>query len=141
MPESPRYTYRQGKHEEARSVFARLAGVPADHSIINSEITEIEEREAEERSAGKAHWTEIFTGPGMLHRTLLGMALQAGQQLTGANFFFYYSTTIFKVSYYVPSLWRNHCDCISAYSRQVLGQGTRPWIRNCCKLGAGRIAL
>lgn len=32
----------------------------------------------------------------MLHRTLLGMILQAGQQLTGANFFFYYSTTIFK---------------------------------------------
>ena len=32
----------------------------------------------------------------MLYRTVLGMVLQAGQQLTGANFFFYYSTTIFK---------------------------------------------
>ncbi|RDW80960.1 general substrate transporter-11 [Coleophoma crateriformis] len=95
MPESPRFTYRQGKHEEARAVFARLAGVPTDHSIINEEIAEIEAKEVEERTAGKAHWTGIFTGPGMLHRTLLGMALQAGQQLTGANFFFYFSTTIF----------------------------------------------
>jgi SP family sugar:H+ symporter-like MFS transporter len=32
----------------------------------------------------------------MLYRTLLGMTLQAGQQLTGANFFFYYGTTIFR---------------------------------------------
>jgi len=31
----------------------------------------------------------------MAYRTILGMVLQAGQQLTGANFFFYYGTTIF----------------------------------------------
>ncbi|OTA20007.1 Low-affinity glucose transporter [Hortaea werneckii EXF-2000] len=31
----------------------------------------------------------------MAYRTLLGITLQALQQLTGANFFFYYGTTIF----------------------------------------------
>jgi SP family sugar:H+ symporter-like MFS transporter len=34
----------------------------------------------------------------MLYRTLLGMVLQAGQQLTGANYFFYYGTTIFSAT-------------------------------------------
>jgi len=34
----------------------------------------------------------------MLYRTRLGMALQAGQQLTGANYFFYYGTTIFAAT-------------------------------------------
>lgn len=32
----------------------------------------------------------------MLYRTILGMVLQMGQQLTGANFFFYYGTTVFS---------------------------------------------
>jgi MFS transporter, SP family, sugar:H+ symporter len=31
----------------------------------------------------------------MLYRIVLGMSLQSLQQLTGANYFFYYGTTIF----------------------------------------------
>lgn len=32
----------------------------------------------------------------MLYRIMLGMGLQMFQQLTGANYFFYYGTTIFR---------------------------------------------
>ena len=32
----------------------------------------------------------------MLYRIMLGMGLQMFQQLTGANYFFYYGTTIFQ---------------------------------------------
>jgi SP family sugar:H+ symporter-like MFS transporter len=32
----------------------------------------------------------------MLYRTILGMTIQAGQQMTGVNVFFFYGTTIFK---------------------------------------------
>jgi SP family sugar:H+ symporter-like MFS transporter len=32
----------------------------------------------------------------MLRRVMIGVVLQAGQQLTGANFFFYYGTTVFQ---------------------------------------------
>lgn len=32
----------------------------------------------------------------MLYRIALGVSLQALQQLTGANYFFYYGTVIFK---------------------------------------------
>lgn len=44
------------------------------------------------------HKAEVLTGPRMLYRTLLGIALMAGQQLTGANFFFYYGTSIFAAT-------------------------------------------
>ncbi|KAE8447186.1 hypothetical protein EG329_011017 [Mollisiaceae sp. DMI_Dod_QoI] len=97
LPESPRYAYRKGRHEEARETMARLQGVSMDSPLIDYEINEIEEKMLAENAAGGSHslW-EIFTGPRMMYRTLLGMTLQAGQQLTGANFFFYYGTTIFQ---------------------------------------------
>lgn len=96
MPESPRFAYRIGRVEEARRNMARLNGVSPNDELINQEIAEIEEKLIAERAGGDHPWYEIFTGPRMLYRTLLGMVLQAGQQLTGANYFFYYGTTIFK---------------------------------------------
>lgn len=95
MPESPRFAYRAGKTEEARIVMARLNGVAPDCDYMNAEIAEIEAQLAEERAVVKGNFWEIFTGPRMAYRTFLGMAMQAGQQLTGCNFFFYFGTTIF----------------------------------------------
>lgn len=95
LPESPRWAYRMGRHDEARRSMARLNGVDKDSPLVNDEIKEVEEKLDEERLAGRAKWYEVFTGPRMAYRTILGMVLQAGQQLTGANFFFYYGTTIF----------------------------------------------
>lgn len=95
MPESPRFAYRVGRIEEARATMARLNGVDPFSPLIEAEIAEIEEKLVAERAGGDHPLSEIFTGPRMMYRTLLGMTLQAGQQLTGANFFFYYGTTIF----------------------------------------------
>ncbi|KAI2602488.1 general substrate transporter [Hypoxylon sp. NC1633] len=96
LPESPRHAYRKGREEEARNTIARLAGVDPQHRSVHDQMTEICVKLDEEKTSGKANWYEIFTGPRMLYRTLLGIVLQAGQQLTGANFFFYYGTTVFK---------------------------------------------
>ncbi|KNG46371.1 hexose transporter [Stemphylium lycopersici] len=98
LPESPRYAYRKGKVEEARANMARLNGVEPHCAFIDSEIAEIQEKLEAESAGGDHPWHEIFTGPRMLYRTLLGMILQAGQQLTGANYFFYYGTTIFAAT-------------------------------------------
>ncbi|GAW17579.1 hypothetical protein ANO14919_070380 [Xylariales sp. No.14919] len=98
LPESPRFAYIKGRTDEARQTIARLAGVDENDPMVNSQITQIRVKLEEEATQGKASWSEIFTGPRMLHRTVLGIVLQAGQQLTGANFFFYYGTTIFKAT-------------------------------------------
>ncbi|KAI1492211.1 general substrate transporter [Biscogniauxia mediterranea] len=95
LPESPRFAYTKGRVDEARHTIARLAGVDDHSSIVNDQITEIRVKLEEEKAQGKAKIYEIFTGPRMLYRTLLGVVLQTGQQLTGANFFFYYGTTVF----------------------------------------------
>ncbi|KAI0392176.1 general substrate transporter [Xylariaceae sp. FL0594] len=98
LPESPRFAYHKGRTEEARRTIARLAGIDQHSTAVNYEIEQIRAKEEEENASGKASLMEIFTGPRMFHRTLLGIVLQAGQQLTGANFFFYYGTTIFRAT-------------------------------------------
>ncbi|KAF2035340.1 general substrate transporter [Setomelanomma holmii] len=96
MQESPRWEYRKGKIDSARHTIALSYGVPEEHPHVQTEIREIEAKLEAERAGGAHHpWYEIFTGPRMMYRTLLGITLQALQQLTGANYYFYYGTTIF----------------------------------------------
>ncbi|KAE9570123.1 Hexose transporter 2 [Colletotrichum fructicola] len=97
LPESPRYAFRKGREEEARNTIAKLAGVEPNSPSVNAQIDEIRAK-VEEESEGVDSIFEIFTGPRMLYRTVLGVVLQAGQQLTGANFFFYFGTTVFSAT-------------------------------------------
>lgn len=96
FPESPRYAYRNGRTDEALTTLAKFYGVPENHREVQRELAEIKAKHGIEVTAGKRPWIELFTGPRMAYRTLLGITLQALQQLTGANFFFYYGTTIFQ---------------------------------------------
>jgi len=96
MRESPRWDYRHGNIDRARGTIARSYGTSEEHPDVQRELREIKEKlDAERAGGGKHPWYEIFTGPKMAYRTLLGITLQALQQLTGANFFFYYGTSIF----------------------------------------------
>ncbi|KAJ5730121.1 Major facilitator superfamily domain general substrate transporter, partial [Penicillium malachiteum] len=98
FPESPRYNYRNGQVAAAKTTMAKLYGVPENHRVIIHEILEIQEQlEAEKASRGGMYgWVEMMQAPRMPYRIVLGMVLQALQQLTGANYFFYYGTTIFN---------------------------------------------
>lgn len=93
LPESPRWDYKKGFAARAHSSMAKFYGVPGTHNILKKETDEI--TQAIEASSGHHPWHEAITGPRMLYRILLGMGLQMFQQLTGANYFFYYGTTIF----------------------------------------------
>lgn len=95
MRESPRWQYRKGGEIEAARTLALVSGVSEEHPEVQRELQEIREKFEAETAGGDQRWYEIFTAPAMLRRVLIGMALQALQQLTGANFFFYYGTEIF----------------------------------------------
>ncbi|KAH0593797.1 hypothetical protein MHUMG1_08548 [Metarhizium humberi] len=99
MPESPRYDCSRGRVDRARIAIAKLSGLAPDSEGVNHQLADIQNNLHEEsRSADQFRLSEIFTAPRMLYRTVLGIVLQAGQQLTGANFFFYFGTTVFAAT-------------------------------------------
>ena len=97
FPETPKYVYRQGRVDEARRTMTKLLGVPENHIKVAKELGEMKAK-LDAETVGEHSWWEIFTAPRMAYRTALGVVLQAFQQLTGANFFFYYGTTLFAAT-------------------------------------------
>ena len=95
FPETPKYTFRKGREQKARKTMSKLFGVSENHYKVKKELLEMKEALDAEHAGGRPRWYEMFTGRRMAYRTILGVVLQAFQQLTGANFFFYYGTTIF----------------------------------------------
>ncbi|KIY74122.1 general substrate transporter [Cylindrobasidium torrendii FP15055 ss-10] len=115
MPESPRWLAKKGRDAEARRSIARVRGVTGSSTIfgrtasdkedelkarwdglIDRELEEIRSTIEYESHLGTGSWGDCFSPKDkMLYRTLLGMAIQTFQQLTGANYFFYYGATIF----------------------------------------------
>lgn len=100
MPESPRWLAGRNRMEEAKTALARTRQVRADdvhtNNLLEREIEGIRES-AERDSKIQAGWLACFNPQRKtLYRTLLGMSLQSLQQLTGANYFFYYGATIFQ---------------------------------------------
>ncbi|KAF7717463.1 MFS-type Sugar/inositol transporter [Penicillium ucsense] len=96
FPESPRYDYRHGKVDKAISTLSKIYGVPRNHRALHIEFDEIKQKYEEEVKNGQASWVQMFRAPTMARRVVIGVALQALQQLTGANYFFYYGTTVFQ---------------------------------------------
>ncbi|KAK5457208.1 hexose transporter hxt5 [Exophiala xenobiotica] len=100
FPETPRFLYRKGKKDEARRVMLKVYGAPENHYSVHLELEEIGAKlRAESVQEGVVQeWINMFRAPKMAYRILLGVALQMFQQLTGANYFFYYGTVIFKAT-------------------------------------------
>lgn len=96
FPESPRYDYRHNKVDAAMTNLAKIYGVPRNHRALKIEFEEIKEKYEEEVRNGKVGWVKFFKAPTMWKRVIVGVSLQALQQLTGANYFFYYGTVVFK---------------------------------------------
>ncbi|KAL2788634.1 general substrate transporter [Aspergillus keveii] len=96
FPESPRYDYRHGKVDKAADTLSKMHGIPPNHRALKLELDEIHEKYQIEVERGPSTWAQLFRAPRMAYRVAVGMALQALQQLTGANYFFYYGTTAFR---------------------------------------------
>ncbi|KAH7105773.1 general substrate transporter [Auriculariales sp. MPI-PUGE-AT-0066] len=98
MPESPRFLLRHDREDEARRSLARVYPSVGDgENTVDGELREMKEGVIWERQQPKATWSDLFRPHNKtLYRTLLGIALQSVQQLTGVNVFFYYGATIFQ---------------------------------------------
>lgn len=75
---------------------SKLYGVSPNNQVIVNELAEVKEQYDAEMASKDEPWYEMFRAPRMLYRILLGVVLQAFQQLTGANYYFYYGTVMFK---------------------------------------------
>ncbi|PSR84219.1 hypothetical protein PHLCEN_2v5507 [Hermanssonia centrifuga] len=100
MPESPRWLAKKGKYEEAKISLARSRGIPQreadDNAYIHREVVDMQNA-IEHEHREQAGFVACFAPRDkQLYRTLLVMTLQMFQQLTGANYFFYYGATIFQ---------------------------------------------
>src|SRR5271170_1166912 len=99
MPESPRWLLSKGRKEDAIDALRYIAGRKNrdNRSYMDGEYQKMEMKVSKEKELGKSHFWDAFRPSGkVLYRTLLGFSLQALQQLTGANYFFYYGATIFQ---------------------------------------------
>lgn len=97
-PESPRWLMANGRADEAYRAVAIVRGTkPSDSNPwVEAEYAEIVSNVEADRKVKAGSWRDCFKPQHkVLYRTLLGITLQAGQQLTGANYFFYYGTSIF----------------------------------------------
>ncbi|KAF2748596.1 MFS monosaccharide transporter-like protein [Sporormia fimetaria CBS 119925] len=96
--ETPRFDYRKGRIDRAKNTMSRVYGVREDHPAIKSELAEIKAKLDEESVKGSPirEFINMWKAPKMAHRLLIGCGLQMFQQLTGANYFFYYGVTIFQ---------------------------------------------
>lgn len=96
FPETPRYDYRNNKIDRAKVTMMKFYGIPANHVKLREEFDEIQKSYEEEKAGEHEPWYQMFVAPTMGYRIALGMLLQTFQQLTGANYFFYYGTVVFK---------------------------------------------
>ncbi|CCF57725.1 hypothetical protein KAFR_0D00780 [Kazachstania africana CBS 2517] len=97
VSESPRYLCEANKIEEAKVAIGKTNLVDIEDPAVQAEVDAIMASLEVERAAGNASWAELFSTKGkVLQRLIMGIMLQALQQLTGDNYFFYYGTIIFE---------------------------------------------
>lgn len=102
--ETPRFVHRQGKIQDAKQTLMHVYGASENHYAIYSQMEELDSKarlEAmEQKRSAIGEAVQMFRAPRMTYRILLGVMLQMFQQLTGANYFFYYGTVR------IANLWR-----------------------------------
>ncbi|KID83679.1 hexose transporter [Metarhizium guizhouense ARSEF 977] len=99
FPETPRFDFRHGRADRAADTICKVYGAGPNHWAVHTQLEEIEAKLRAEDTVKLGpvrEFAAMFAAPKMARRIALGVALQMFQQLTGANYFFYYGTTIFR---------------------------------------------
>ncbi|KAF8030492.1 hypothetical protein BT93_E2817 [Corymbia citriodora subsp. variegata] len=101
LPESPRWLYRKGKVDEARSILAKI--YPADE--VENELRALQEsveaEKAEESIVGENIIDKVkgaWSTPVVRRGLYAGITVQVAQQFVGINTVMYYSPTIVQLA-------------------------------------------
>lgn len=99
MPESAIYLIEQ-KHDEAeaRKSISKMNCAGLNDALVNAEVERITANyQRIQQQIGDVKWNEFLVGkPKLFLRLVIGMMIMAFQQFSGANYFFYYGTSLFK---------------------------------------------
>ena len=96
MPESPVYYVSKARYNDASRSLSLLNSKPVDSDFVHSEVEKIVENQSHIISAQRdSLWYDVFVGKSNLKRLFIGVAVMIFQQFSGANYFFYYGTSLF----------------------------------------------
>lgn len=98
LEESPRWLAQKGHWDECLRVIAQIQSKgDQDAEVVKIEFEEIKEVILIQQNSQFRFW-HLFRGKTNLRRTLVGMATQMWQQLTGMNIIMYYVVYIFEMA-------------------------------------------
>lgn len=102
LPESPRWLYRKGKEEAAKTIIRKI--YPAED--VEAEITTLKEsveKEVNDKALEKVHIMELIKTKAIRRGLYAGVGLQVFQQFVGINTVMYYSPTIVQFAGYASN--------------------------------------
>ena len=100
LPESPRYLYKHGRHEEALAILCAVYdGEPTDSKIAKENKEVLEALKIEEEH-GEYKWSQLLTRDKVQtgRRVLLAYGAQFMNQMGGINLVVYYITSVLQLN-------------------------------------------
>ncbi|CAM9018687.1 unnamed protein product [Wickerhamomyces anomalus] len=98
MPESPVFLISIGDREGAIKSVAKLNNLSVNNALVLRIVADIVDTSNRiKQDIGDVKWNEFLIGkPRLFLRLVIGMIIMFFQQFSGANYFFYYGTTLFN---------------------------------------------
>ncbi|KAJ8642164.1 hypothetical protein MRB53_018858 [Persea americana] len=98
LPESPRWIYRKGKEEEAKSILKKIYPPHEVETEIQDLKISIEAEVNEEGPSEKINFIKLWKTKTVRRGLIAGVGLQIFQQFVGINTVMYYSPTIVQLA-------------------------------------------